>query len=48
MLDHRGINREALTADQTLGNAAGDRLLEQLASRSLSRKRPYRFLEKVE
>ena len=47
-LDHARIDREAFAADQAFVDAALSDPLEQMRKASLSRKRPCRFLEKVE
>jgi putative transposase len=47
-LDHAGIDREPLAANQPLGHAAPHGRLEHLGKRSLARKRLCRFFEKVE
>ena len=47
-LDQTGVDGKRFPADQTLGNATLQYALEQAPQRSLSRKRPWRFFEKVE
>ncbi len=47
-LDQAGIDGETFAADQALGDAAASTVSNSSRSRSLSRKRPCRFFEKVE